>query len=97
LRKLAAEDYVAILSDGTRLTLDAYCALLPIFEIQRYSLSDAELLSPAPDVAILLYKAEATTVMLGETFEEQIQLSSVWVRRNGEWRNVFYQETLIED
>jgi RNA polymerase sigma factor (sigma-70 family) len=97
LRKLVAEDYVAIISDGSRLTLEEYCQWLPFFEIKSYSLSDVRMLSPEPDVAILLYKAESQTIILWETLEEQTQLSSTWVRRKGEWRNVFYQETPIED
>jgi RNA polymerase sigma factor (sigma-70 family) len=97
LRKLCTEDYVAIYSDGTRLTLDEFCLMLLFVEIRSYSLSEVRLVSLGPDAAILLYKAKSQTVVLGETLDEQTQHSSTWVRRNGEWRNVFYQETRIED
>jgi RNA polymerase sigma factor (sigma-70 family) len=97
LRKMCAEDFVAIHSDGSRATRDAFFLLaFPFFELKSYSLSDVRLLSLGPDAAILVYKAESEMVVLGETLKEQTQHSSTWVRRNGEWRNVFYQETLIE-
>jgi hypothetical protein len=97
LRQICAEDFVAIYSDGSRLTLDEFCQALPLFEIKRYSLSDVRLLSLGPDAAVLIYKAESQTVFLWETLKERTQVSSTWVRRNGEWRNVFSQETPIEE
>ena len=97
LRRLCTQDYVAILSDGSQLTLNEFCMVFPLFEIQSYSLSDAQVIALGPDAAILLYKAKSETVILGEKEREQTQHSSTWVRRNGEWRNVFYQETPIEE
>jgi RNA polymerase sigma factor (sigma-70 family) len=97
LRKTCARDYVAILSDGSRITRNEFFLALPFFEIESYSLSDAQLLPLGPDAAILLYKAESQTFFLWEAEKVQTQISSTWVRRNGEWQNVFTQETLIED
>jgi RNA polymerase sigma factor (sigma-70 family) len=97
LRRLSTQDYVAILADGSQLTLNEFCMLFPLFEVQSYSLSDARVISLGPDAAILLYKSESQTVVLGEKEKHQTQHSSTWVRRNGEWRNVCYQETLIEE
>jgi RNA polymerase sigma factor (sigma-70 family) len=97
LRRLCTPDYTAILSDGTQLTLDEFCMLFPLFELKSYSLSDVRHIALGPDAAILLYKAESQTVVLGEKEKQQTQHSSTWIRRGGEWRNVFYQETLIEE
>jgi RNA polymerase sigma factor (sigma-70 family) len=97
LRKVHADDFVAILADGSRLTRDEYFAVFPLFEIKSYSLSDAKLLALGPDAAILTYKADTETVILGETEKGQTQVSSTWVRRDGKWMNVFYQETEITE
>jgi hypothetical protein len=97
LRSLCTQDYVAIISDGSQLTLNEFCMLFPLFQVKSYSLSDARLISLGPDAAILLYKSKSETVVLGENEKAQTQHSSTWVRRNGEWRNVFYQETVIEE
>jgi RNA polymerase sigma factor (sigma-70 family) len=97
LRKMHPKDFVAILSDGTRYTREDFFKAFPLFEIKKYSLSDVRLLPLGPDAAILIYKAETQAVVLGETYAEETQFSSTWVRRNGEWRNVFYQETAIEE
>jgi RNA polymerase sigma factor (sigma-70 family) len=97
LRKTCAKDYVAILSDGSRLTRNEFFLALPFIEIASYSLSDAQLLSLGPDAAILLYRAESQTFFLWEVEEVQTQISSTWVRRNGAWQNIFSQVTRIED
>ena len=97
LRKVYAEDFVAILADGLCLTRDEYFAVFPLFEIKSYSLSDAKLLALGPDAAILTYKADTETVILGETEKGRIQVSSTWVRRDGKRMNVFYQETEITE
>jgi RNA polymerase sigma factor (sigma-70 family) len=97
LREITAEDYVAILPEGSRLTRDEMFALLPLCDIKRYSLSDVRVLSLGPDAAVLLYQADSETVHWGKTWKEQTQFSSTWVRREGEWRNVLLQETPIEE
>src|SRR5262249_15744052 len=96
LRKLCANDYVAIISDGSRLTFDEFIALFPLFEVKSYAMSDVRVLSIGPDVGIVVYKAKTQTILLGMTVKEETQNSSTWVRRDGEWRNVHYQETLID-
>lgn len=50
----------------------------------------------AADVVVLLYRAESELVIDGERMEAVTQTSSTWVRRGGEWRNVFSQETLVD-
>jgi hypothetical protein len=97
LRKTCAKDYVAILSDGSRLTRNEFFLALPFFEVESYSLSDVQLLSLGPDAAVLLYTAESQTFFLWEGEKVRTQISSTWVRRDGAWQNVFSQETLIED
>lgn len=97
LRKLCVEEYCAILSDGTQLTRDEICDLLPIVEISSYSMSDVRLISLGSDAAILTYKAKSQTIILGEKVDEETRIASTWTRRNGEWQNVFYQETKIEE
>ena len=97
LRKLCVPDYVAITSDGARLTLDEFIALFPFFEVKSYALSDVGVLPIGPDVAILMYKSKTQTAIWGMNVNEKTQHSSTWARRDGEWRNVFYQETLIDE
>ena len=97
LRTLFAEDYVAILSDGSRLTLDEYCMVLPLFKIKSYSLSDVQLRPLGADATILMYKATSQTDILGEAGTETVQVCSTWTRRNGQWRNVLYQETPVTE
>jgi RNA polymerase sigma factor (sigma-70 family) len=96
LRKLCAEDYEAVLSDGSRLTRDEFFDLFPLFEVKSYALSDVRARPLGPDAALITYKVKSKTVIAGVALDEETQISSTWVRRDGEWRNVFYQETSIE-
>jgi RNA polymerase sigma factor (sigma-70 family) len=97
LRKLCAADFLAIHSDGSRLALDEFLAWLPDVEIKSYTLKDTRLIPLGPDAAMLVYLAETRTVFLGWAEEGRTQVSTTWVRRNREWRNVFSQETTVEE
>jgi RNA polymerase sigma factor (sigma-70 family) len=97
LRKVCAADYLTVHVDGSRPTLDEVLAWLPELEIKRYTLKDTRLIPLGPDAATLVYLAETQTVLLGWAEEGRTQVSTTWVRRNGEWRNVFSQETTVEE
>src|SRR5262249_13974760 len=97
LRKLIAEDYLAILSDGTRIRWNELLLAFPFFELRSHELSGFRVIPLGMDAAIVTYEADSETEIIGMTVKERTQISSTWVRRKGEWRNVFYQETAIED
>lgn len=49
------------------------------------------------DVAIVAYNVNERVVIDGETLPVEANDSSVWVRRNGEWRCVLHTESLAGD
>jgi RNA polymerase sigma factor (sigma-70 family) len=97
LQKLSTDDFEAILSDGTRLNLKDFQELFPFFQVKSFSMSDTKVVALGPDAAVLIYRSKAKTIVLGMTEEEHTWNSSTWVRRNGDWRCAFYQETSIDD
>jgi Domain of unknown function (DUF4440) len=58
-------------------------------------MDDAKLLPLSPDAAVLLYRGKSDIVTLGERKKETLQVSSTWVKKDGQWLNAFYQETPI--
>ena len=97
LRRLLAEEYVAITSDGTRLTWSELLLAFPFFELKSHELSGFRVIPLGIDAAIVTYEAKSETDIFGVSVKERTQISSTWVRRKSEWRNVFYQETTVDD
>jgi uncharacterized protein (TIGR02246 family) len=49
------------------------------------------------DIAIVAYKVNETVVMDGQTIPLEANDSSVWVRRDGEWRCALHTESVAGD
>ena len=58
------------------------------WRLEEYTVNaeDAEVHFLGPDVAIVAYRVDERVVVDGETLPIEANDSSVWVRRNGEWR-----------
>jgi hypothetical protein len=67
------------------------------FSSQEYRLSDFNVRCERADVAMILYKGYLKGRYKGESFEENLYVSSEWVRFGGKWLNVFYHETAAEN
>ena len=67
------------------------------FSNQEYRLSDFNVRWNRADVAMILYKAYLKGKYKGEPFEENLYVSSEWVRLGGKWLNVFYHETAAQN
>jgi RNA polymerase sigma factor (sigma-70 family) len=96
LGKLAAKEFVAVLSDGSRLTGEEFLKQVPHFRVKDYALNDVRLTRLGPDAALLTYRVRSATEVLGETKRETSQACSIWVRRDGKWLSAFYQETPLK-
>src|SRR5262249_52976038 len=97
LERLCAAEFVAVLGDGTRLTRKEFLDMVPQYKLEEYSLSEVELVRLGRDAALLLYRDTSKSAFAGAAPEEEtLRVSSVWVRRDGQWENTFYQETPVE-
>ena len=69
------------------------------WELQTYAIQDknAQVRFIADDVAIVAYSVNESVVVDGETVPVQANDSSVWVRRDGEWRCALHTESLAGD
>ena len=60
--------------------------------VSRFKLSEARILPVGLSHVLLCYRARFARV---GSDEEEMYVSSLWVRRQGEWRNVFSQDTPV--
>ncbi len=94
-KKITADDFVAILSDGSRFNKDGFFQELAAFQLKTYSLKDVRLVQLTPEAASLTYRIKSDYSILGLPMSDELSVASTWVRRNGKWLNVLYQETEI--
>jgi len=64
-------------------------------EVRSYALDEgtARVTPIAPDVALLTFRATQDATCGGSAAPRAVWASSLYARRGGAWRNVFYQET----
>lgn len=69
------------------------------WELNRYSFDEenAQVRFIDDNVAVVAYKVNETIVVDGQTLALDANDSSVWVRRNGEWRCALHTESLAGD
>lgn len=69
--------------------------------IKSFELSDVNVMFPNDDTAVLTYKVRQAMAERGEDDAEAVEQlmadSSVWMRKDGEWRCFMHTETEIDD
>ncbi|MDR7335484.1 nuclear transport factor 2 family protein [Roseateles asaccharophilus] len=67
--------------------------------IKSFELSDMQVMYPNDDTAVLTYRVKQAIAMRGKSgeIEQEMADSTVWVRKDGEWRCVMHTETEIDD
>lgn len=61
--------------------------------INSFSLGQMQAVALAPTVVVVTYKATAQGSAQGHPLPSPVFVSSVWVKRNGNWLNVLYHDT----
>ena len=69
------------------------------WQLQQYSFDDrnTKVRFVSDDVAIVAYKVNERVVVEGESLPIEANDSSVWVRRDGQWRCALHTESLAGD
>ncbi|MEJ0049304.1 MAG: nuclear transport factor 2 family protein [Rhodospirillales bacterium] len=65
----------------------------PACKVESYTVGDFRFTRIAADTAVLVYKAEQKTTCAGTPVPSPAWATSVYVRRDGRWLNVLYQQT----
>jgi uncharacterized protein (TIGR02246 family) len=93
-----ADDALLILGDGSRYTKTQFLKSMAGLKIDNIVIDkDPEVIVIAPDVATLIYRVSYTSVAgAGKVETFKVASSNTYVRRNGKWLSVLYQETPVK-
>jgi len=98
MKDYLADDALLILGDGARYTKDQFLKSMVGLKIDNAVIDkDSQVIVIAPDVATLLYRVSYTsTAGAGKVETFKVASSNTYVRRNGKWLSVLYQETPVK-
>ena len=65
--------------------------------LQSYAFDDVQVLTPAPNVAIIAYTVRQTVKMNGKSKDVHAADSSTWIRGGEGWECHAHSETLLDD
>ena len=92
IKKLASTDLLAVYPDGIYNFQQRLDSMNKI-EMKSFSLSDFNLSTPSPEVAILSSKAKVE----GLDGTRELNCGTVWNLNNGEWKAVFHADKKKSD
>jgi len=89
-----AQDFFTVSGTGVvdRASSEA-SAMDPHVRFDQCELSGFDVHFVAPDAALVTYRVKAAGLDHGKAFQLDSYASSLWMKRNGRWLNVFYQAT----
>jgi hypothetical protein len=95
LDRLLSEDFAEITEDGL-FNKAGMLANLDNLTVTNYSATDFTTKNLAPNTVLLIYKVTVTGLFKGHAFQNHNYASSLWMKRDGGWQNVFFQETDLD-
>ena len=94
IRELLADQSMSITASRGRQTTAETVAGLEKISFSDYKISDVKVIAVSPDVAILTYNFSSTGGITGQpATPTTAYATSVWRKRDGQWRSVSHQET----
>jgi len=98
MRRYLADDGLLIFSDGTRYDKREILDYIPNYRLDSYEIEPTYAVRMiSPTVATLLYRITSRgAARLGRTTTDKVLASSLYVRRDGKWWSVLYQETPLK-
>ena len=98
MRNFLADDALLIFGDGARFNKREMLEVMKDFVLLDIKIEPTYAVRMlTPDVANLIYRATYTSTLKGGKPETiSVRSSSIYVRRDGKWWSVFYQETPIK-
>ena len=94
--RFLSEDHVELYSSGALKKAEVVATVAsPSCVVNSYRVDKFELIPINPDAALLTYYAEQDTQCGGKKVPSPAWVSSLYVRRDGRWLNLFYQQTPV--
>jgi hypothetical protein len=95
-RGYMAPEFKGFFADGTVAGREEFLRTMDDFHLVTYSMGDVSMMRINADAALVLYRASFEGVHKGKRLAQTtVESSSLYVRRDGKWLEVFYQETAI--
>jgi hypothetical protein len=66
------------------------------WRLDDFELRDVDVIAPAEDIAVIVYKVHQTGEMKGKAMDMDAADSTVWVREGGDWKCALHTETVLE-
>jgi len=95
LANILSEDFAEITEDGL-FNKAGILANLDNLTLTNYSATDFTAKDLAPNTILLIYKVTVTGFFKRHAFQNHNYASSLWMKRDGGWQNVFFQETDLD-
>jgi uncharacterized protein (TIGR02246 family) len=67
----------------------------PDYSLSNSTVEDPQVTMIDKDAAILTYKSTGTETMQGHTQTATSYATTIWVKRKGDWKAVFHQESMV--
>jgi hypothetical protein len=67
----------------------------PDYTLSNSAIEDPQVMMIDKDAAILTYKSTGTETFKGQTQTASSYATSIWVKRGGQWKAIFHQESLM--
>jgi hypothetical protein len=87
-----ADDAVFVDSQGPA-SKDVVVKNVADFRLREYAMSDIRFVALSADSGLLVYRMAENGTSHGKEFAAKVNVSSIWLRRNGRWVCLFSQET----
>lgn len=95
LRRLLADDLLQIYADGSRYYKSDFLDYVANYRLDSYEIEPTYAVRRiGPDVAVLIYRVTSRgTPRFDRAKTDKVLATSIYVRRDGKWTGVLYQET----
>ncbi len=95
--KLLTDDFTGLEIDGKGpRNKTAGVAEAESYQINNYEISGFKTTSLGPNAALATYTVNANAVIDGKPVQEKFDVGEVWVKRDGDWKQLYYQESKRE-
>ena len=93
-RTYMAPEFKGLFADGTVAGREDFLRNMDDFHLVKYSMGEVSLLRINEHAVMVLYRAGFEGVHKGKKLSQSgVESSSLYVRRDGKWLEIFYQET----
>ena len=93
-RSYMAPEFKGFFADGTVANREDFLRNMDDFHLVKYTMGEVTMMRINEDAVMILYRAGFEGVHKGKTITQAgVESSSLYVRRDGKWLEIFYQET----